>query len=208
MWRKQEVTFSARGQLTCNTTQRHKQQWKEERDARFLAGNTDIILSSCQLKMRILRFVVHSMLATKHYQALKPQRQIWRNIWSRSTVKSTEQVLPGGVKQRAASKATASTSAGGLTPPKQLKLDFGAKQLSRGKLKKLVGQDVVEAMLHLNTVDSPSFCTIINKIPATINAMLPLRTSLSSCLNVYVEAVGIHIISYIQPLLKVTCNLT
>ncbi|CAK6978118.1 Hypothetical predicted protein, partial [Scomber scombrus] len=46
------------------------------------------------------------------------------NIWSRSTVKLTEQV-----KQRAASKATASTSAGSPPPPKQLKLDFGAKPL-------------------------------------------------------------------------------
>ena len=42
----------------CNTTQRHKhkQQWREERDAHFLAGNTIIILGLCQLKMRILRF--------------------------------------------------------------------------------------------------------------------------------------------------------
>ena len=43
-----EVTFSARGQLRCNTTQRHKhkhKQWREERDACFLAGNTVIILS-------------------------------------------------------------------------------------------------------------------------------------------------------------------
>ena len=35
----------------------------------FLAGNTVIILSWCQLKLRILRFVVHSVLATKYYQA-------------------------------------------------------------------------------------------------------------------------------------------
>ena len=30
---------------------------------RFLAGNTVIVLSLCQLKMRILRFVVHAVLA-------------------------------------------------------------------------------------------------------------------------------------------------
>ena len=32
----------------------------------ILAGNTGIILSLCQLKMRILRFVVHTVLATKY----------------------------------------------------------------------------------------------------------------------------------------------
>ena len=36
-----------------------------------LARNTFIILSLCQLKMRILRFIVHSVLATKYYQASK-----------------------------------------------------------------------------------------------------------------------------------------
>ena len=39
MLRTQQVMFSARGQLTCNTMQRHK-QWREERDARFLAGKS------------------------------------------------------------------------------------------------------------------------------------------------------------------------
>ena len=89
-----------------------------------------------------------------------------------STVKFTEQILPGGVKQRAASKTSVSTSAGGPPPPKQQKLDFGAKQVSGGELKKLVGQYVVEEMLQLNTAVSPSFGTIINKIPTTINAVL------------------------------------
>ena len=37
----------------------------------FLAGNTVIILSSCQLKMGMLRFVVHSVLETKYYLASK-----------------------------------------------------------------------------------------------------------------------------------------
>ena len=36
--------------------------WREERDA-CLLGNEVIILSSCQLKMRMLRFVVYSVLA-------------------------------------------------------------------------------------------------------------------------------------------------
>ena len=73
MSRTQQVTFSARGQLTCYTMQRHKhtQQWREERDARFLAGNTVIHFELCQLKMRTLRFVVHSVLVTKYYQASK-----------------------------------------------------------------------------------------------------------------------------------------
>ena len=39
-------------------------------------------------------------------------------------------------------------------------------------MKKLVGRYVVEEILHLNTVDSPLFGAIINKIPATINAVL------------------------------------
>ena len=39
-------------------------------------------------------------------------------------------------------------------------------------MKKLVGRYVVEEMLHLNTVDSPSFRAIINKIPTSIDALL------------------------------------
>ena len=75
------------------------------------------------------------------------------------------------------------TNAGGPPPPKQQKLDFSAKLVSGGELKKLVGQYVVEEMLPLNTVDSPSFRAIINKIPTTINAELPHRTSFSSYLE-------------------------
>lgn len=86
------------------------------------------------------------------------------------TVKLIEQVTPGDEKQRA----------GGPRPPKQQKLDFGAKPVSGGELKKLVGQFVVEEMLPLNTVDSPSFHAIINKIPTTVNAALPHRTAFSS----------------------------
>ena len=85
---------------------------------------------------------------------------------------SNFKVPAGGVQHRAVSKATASTSAGGPPPPKQQKLDLGVKQVSVGELKKLVGQYVVEEMLHLNMVDSPSFGAIINKIPTAINAVL------------------------------------
>ena len=130
--------------------------------------------------MRIFRFVVYSVLATKCYQFSKTQHQIWRNIWSRSTVKFTEQVPPGGVKQRAASKAKASTSAEGPPPPKQQKLDFGAKQVSGGELKKLVWWYVVEEMLHLNTVHLPLFGAIINKIPSTVNAVLGVTVKYTS----------------------------
>lgn len=35
-------------------------------------------------------------------------------------------------------------------------------------------------MLPLNTIDSPSFRVIINKIPTTVNAALPRRTAFSS----------------------------
>ena len=45
---------------------------------------------------------------------------------------------------------------------------------------KLVGQYVVEEMLPLNTVDSPSFRAIIKKIPTAVNAKLPHRTAFSS----------------------------
>ena len=87
--------------------------------------------------MRILRFIVHSVLATKYYQ-------IWSNIWSHSTVKFTKQVPPDAVKQKTLSKATVLISAKGPPPPKQQQLDFGAKQVSGGELKKLVGWYVVE----------------------------------------------------------------
>ena len=46
-----------------------------------------------------------------------------------------------------------------------------------------MGRYVVEEMLHLNTVDSPSFGAIINKIPPTINAVLPHKTYFSSYLE-------------------------
>ena len=160
----------------------------------FLSWKHSHYFSLCQLQMRILRFVVHSALATKYYQASKTQHQISkRNIWSRSTVKFKEQVPAGGVKQRAVSKATASTSAGGPPPPKQQKLDVGAKQVSRGELKKLVGQYVVDEMLPLNMVDSPSFGAIINKIPATINAVLGITVKKCTSNKVSIGKTGCHV---------------
>ena len=108
------------------------------------------------------------------------------------TVKFTEQVPPGGVKQRAASKATVSTSAGGPPPPKQQKLDFGAKQVSGGELKRLVGSYVVEEVLSLNTVDSRSFRAIINKYP-TINAVLGVTVKKCTSNKVSIGKTGCHL---------------
>ena len=47
----------------------------------------------------------------------------------------------------------------------------------------MVGRYVVEEMLHLNMVDSPSFRAIINNIPTTINAVPPHGTCFSSYLE-------------------------
>ncbi|CAI5669815.1 unnamed protein product [Oreochromis niloticus] len=95
----------------------------------------------------------------------------------RGTVKLTERVPPSGPKQRAV------TSAEGPTHPKQQKLDFGAKPVSDEELKKLVAQYIVEEMLPVNTVDSPSFRAIIKKIPTSVNAELPHRTTFTSYLE-------------------------
>ena len=66
----------------------------------------------------------------------------------------------------------ASTSAGGPPRTKQQRLDFGAKQVSGGEFKKLVGRYVVEEMLPFNTVDSPSLRATINEIPTAIDTVL------------------------------------
>uniref|UniRef100_A0A8C6M409 BED-type domain-containing protein n=1 Tax=Nothobranchius furzeri TaxID=105023 RepID=A0A8C6M409_NOTFU len=92
------------------------------------------------------------------------------------TVKLTERVPPRGPKQRAVTSA-------GPTSPKQQKLDFGAKPVSDEELKKLVAQYIVEEMLPINTVDSPSFRAIIKKIPTSVNAKLPHRTTFTSYLE-------------------------
>ena len=119
------------------------------------------------------------MYATSHVFSMRTTH-VWPHSHTNNNGGLTEHVPPGGVKQRAASKAIASTFAGGDPSPKQQKLDFGAKAVSGGELKKLVGRYVVEEMLPLNTVESPSFRAIINKVPTTINAELPHRTSFSS----------------------------
>lgn len=49
-----------------HTKHKHKQQWREGRDAHFLAGNTVTILGVCQLRITILRFVVLCYLASKN----------------------------------------------------------------------------------------------------------------------------------------------
>ena len=70
MSRLQQVTFQQEhNSRVIPRSDTNTQQWREKRDVPFLAGNTVIILSSSQLKMRILRFVVNSVLATKYYQA-------------------------------------------------------------------------------------------------------------------------------------------
>uniref|UniRef100_A0AAZ1WYK7 BED-type domain-containing protein n=1 Tax=Oreochromis aureus TaxID=47969 RepID=A0AAZ1WYK7_OREAU len=53
------------------------------------------------------------------------------------------------------------------TPAKQAKLDFtsAAQKVSEGELKKMIAGYIVEEMLPLHTVESPSFRCILNKIP-------------------------------------------
>ena len=93
----------------------------------FLAANTFIILSLGQLKMRTLRFVVHSVRATNH--ASKTQSRIWRNIWSRSTArlrlqsKSHQVVLSRELRAKPRPRLLQ-----GVPTTQTTKLDFGAKQ--------------------------------------------------------------------------------
>lgn len=75
------------------------------------------------------------------------------------------------------------TGEGGPRPSKQRKLDFGVKPVSGAELNRMVGHYVVEEMLPVNTVDSPSFRTIISKIPTSNDAELPHRTCFSSYLD-------------------------
>ena len=85
----------------------------------FLAGNTVIILSSCQLKMRILMLLCSLCW---RQNAIKLQKH---NVKFEETFGVAAQLslqTSWHREQRAASKATASTSAGGPPPPKQQKL--------------------------------------------------------------------------------------
>ena len=144
--------------------------WKYRHYFQFVSAKGDILKARCTLCSsgggKVLSFFKNTTSNLKKH--LESQH---------GTVKLTEQVSDGA-KRRAA-------NAGGGPPPtpKQQKLDFGAKPVSGGELKKLVGQYVVEEMLPLNTVDSPSFRAIINKIPTTQNAALPHRTHFSSYLE-------------------------
>ena len=97
--------------LRCDTTQQHKhtQQWREEREARFLAGKTVVILSSCQLKMRILRFTVNSVLVTK-LQIHNVRFEETFGVAAQFSVRSTRRC-----SAERCSKAT--TPAGGLHHP-------------------------------------------------------------------------------------------
>ena len=139
-------------------------RWKYSNYFELLSAKDENIKVRCTL-------LFSPLLATKYCQASKTQLCCNSKCFFKFEVKFTEQVSPGGVKQRAANKATSSTSAGGPAPPKQQKLDFSAKQVGESWIK-LVGWYVVEEMLHLNKGESPLFGAIINKIPPTINAVL------------------------------------
>lgn len=74
----------------------------------------------------------------------------------------------------------------GATAPKQQRLDFSlAKAVSPREINELVAGNVVEEMLPLSTVESPSFCKIINKIPMTRNMVgtVPDRKTFASYLD-------------------------
>uniref|UniRef100_A0A3B3SME0 BED-type domain-containing protein n=1 Tax=Paramormyrops kingsleyae TaxID=1676925 RepID=A0A3B3SME0_9TELE len=58
---------------------------------------------------------------------------------------------------------------------KQLRLDFSSQLVSGENLKKLVAAYIVEEMLPISTVDSPSFRGLIDKIRTRNNAGLPQR---------------------------------
>uniref|UniRef100_A0A3B3QXA7 BED-type domain-containing protein n=1 Tax=Paramormyrops kingsleyae TaxID=1676925 RepID=A0A3B3QXA7_9TELE len=66
---------------------------------------------------------------------------------------------------------------------KQLRLDFSSQLVSAENLKKLVAAYIVEEMLPISTVDSPSFRGLIDKIPTRNNARLPQRKTFSNYLD-------------------------
>ena len=111
----QEVTFSARGHSGVTThSDTHTQQWREERDARFQPGNTVIILSSCQIRMRILRFVV-LFAGDKVLSCFKnTTSDLKKHLeWQQSSVYRASPTR--WCSAESCSKATASTPAGGPT---------------------------------------------------------------------------------------------
>uniref|UniRef100_A0A3P9JZ87 HAT C-terminal dimerisation domain-containing protein n=1 Tax=Oryzias latipes TaxID=8090 RepID=A0A3P9JZ87_ORYLA len=69
-------------------------------------------------------------------------------------------------------------------PAKQPKLDFSREpRVTLEELNQLVTGYIVEEMLPLSTVDSSSFCRIIDKIPSNNNVHLPHRKSFTSYLE-------------------------
>nr|XP_055057217.1 uncharacterized protein LOC129441571 [Misgurnus anguillicaudatus] len=79
-----------------------------------------------------------------------------------------------------------STDNTAATPAKQAKLDFTSpvQKVSEGELKKMIAGYVVEEMLPLRTVESPSFRLILSKIPVSgKKAALPDRKTFSSYLD-------------------------
>ncbi|KAL4007318.1 hypothetical protein ACER0C_001170 [Sarotherodon galilaeus] len=72
------------------------------------------------------------------------------------------------------------------TPAKQTKLDFtsATQKVSEGEVKKMIAGYIVEEMLPLRTVESPSFRCILNKIPVCgKKAALPDRKTFSTYLD-------------------------
>lgn len=85
-----------------------------------------------------------------------------------------------------ASTSTVESSASGCpSPTKQQKLDFSrpTPTVSGEDLNKLVAGYIVEDMLPISTVDSPSFRRIIEKIPTHNNVRLPHRKTFASYLE-------------------------
>lgn len=82
--------------------------------------------------------------------------------------------------------SSSSTDNTAATPAKQVKLDFtsAVQKVSEGELKKMIAGYIVEEMLPLRTVESPSFRRILHKIPVCgKKAALPDRKTFSSYLD-------------------------
>ncbi|KAL4001427.1 interleukin 8 [Sarotherodon galilaeus] len=88
-----------------------------------------------------------------------------------AAVNSTSNLLKRLTRQHRQSllsePSSSSTDNTAATPAKQTKLDFtsATQKVSEGELKKMIAGYVVEEMLPLRTVESPSFRCILNKIP-------------------------------------------
>ena len=110
--------------------------WKNSRYFEFLSAKDENIKVHCKL--------------CAGDKASNTQRQIWRNLWSRSTVQCAEhQAVFSREMQQSYDSCRRSA------PPKQHTLALSAEQVSEGELKKLVGRYVVEETLHVNTLTRP-----------------------------------------------------